>query len=125
MLVLRSYQLKELGALRQNTLKTRYIDHLKKHFSEECRLLDTSEGKLAEFVNYCYDKSKKLNIESEVDICRYLSLSILYGADFDTSLWWAKDLVEEGAKQSSTPLIDLMFHQGLKRIDDAKGPQFN
>jgi hypothetical protein len=65
----------------------RLIAHLRRVFPEDCNAM--GEGALRTLIDAGMTKAKSYGFVSELEICKYIDLMMVYGSDFEIRAPWA------------------------------------
>jgi hypothetical protein len=114
MLTIRKEQLAVFGPLGKKAFEDRMVAHLKKVFPEQSETL--GEPKLRESIQYGTQSAAAYRIISEIDVCKYIDLMILYGRDFDKnpSHPWAQSVLQNQAIRNPTSKIERLYKAAKK-----------
>ena len=120
MLTIRKEQLAVFGPLGKKAFEDRMITHLKKVFPEQSESL--GEPKLRKIIQYGTQRAASYKIISERDVCKYIDLMILYGADFDKDpkLPWAQSILQNKGIKDPTIKIDNLFNAAKAQENDGR-----
>ena len=108
MLTIRREQLNLLAADRRRDFEERLARHLLRFFPDKVASL--AEGEFHAFIRHGSARAARYGLDTERDICKYLSLMCVFGRDFDsdTRLPWAAETLRKPFRTSSTKMNRLM-----------------
>ncbi|WP_164017518.1 hypothetical protein [Pyxidicoccus trucidator] len=97
MMRIRREQLDVLALTRREAFIDRLVAQLRKHWSEECEALE--DAALRERVGDAIDRAAKYELRAEVDMARYVNVTLALGPAFDEDprYPWARAILEEEA----------------------------
>lgn len=122
-LELRKDQMDTMASRCQNDFEQRLLRHLRKAFASETREL--SDPSLLERTRPSVQKAGEYGIEMEYDVVRFVDLTFLLGADFDSSpeTPWAGEILQDkvliGAQKAD--LLWNRVQEDLARAADLSG----
>jgi hypothetical protein len=117
MLVLRNAQLKALEAAAWREFEDRLMTHLQRFFPAPCAALGPAG--LRRLCQEGIARARAHGFRSERDLCKFLSLTLVFGRDFDREQPWATEIVALGGAPSAR--MDRLFAAGLARAEEGRG----
>jgi hypothetical protein len=101
MLTIRREQLDVLAQTRREAFIDRLVAQLRKHWTSECEALESDA--LHERVGDAIDRAAKYELRAEVDVARYVNVTLALGPAFDEDPCypWARAILEEEAFTAS------------------------
>lgn len=93
MLIVRDEQLESLSSAMLRSFERRMAEHLWHYFPEECRRAGDERVRAA--IRQGVARAARYGIVSELDVARYIDLSVVLGLDFDSGRRhpWAKEIL--------------------------------
>jgi hypothetical protein len=93
--------------------RERFIHEMKQHFRQLYpESFPADERVMEDFILKGIEKAKSYSISSEADVCRFLSVMLELGQDFDTDpeLPWAAQILCGPGTQKARNLVDSTRH---------------
>jgi hypothetical protein len=113
MLVIRDEQMRILGL----PLFEQWMEsHLREYFPEECAEF-TGTG-LREFIREAMAKARRYGFSHDADISRFVDISMVLGADFDTDpkLPWASSILNSPEFTDSRVRLEMLFEAACAQL---------
>jgi hypothetical protein len=107
-LTIRREQVNLLAAERRRDFEARLAHHLLRFFPDKVAPMAGAE--LHAFIRHGSARAARYDLDTERDICKYLSLMCVFGHDFDsdTRLPWAAEILRKPFRTSSSKMNLLM-----------------
>jgi hypothetical protein len=114
MLIIRKVQDEQLSQVTRTEFEDRMILHINKHFPTHYEAL--GEGNCRELIRNGIVRAEQYEITSEIDVARYIDLSVVLGLDFDSDQRhpWAAEILNNPSLKSGAKLQQIMDF--LKRV---------
>jgi hypothetical protein len=107
-LTIRNEQLRVLGAQRRTDFEVRLARHLLRFFPAKIGSLSPDD--LEVFIRHGSSRAQRYGLDTERDICKYLSLMCVFGRDFDSDARqpWAGEILRRPFRTSRSKMNRLM-----------------
>jgi hypothetical protein len=120
MLTIRDEQMEALQEAAMRSFEQRMVLHLRQFFPEECRR--AGEMRTLAAIRQGVQRAQAYGIESEIDVVRYIDISVVLGLDFDSGKRypWARQILEDGEMDGSekiNALLDTMDYMRIRELD--------
>lgn len=120
MLKIRDEQIRALGLHSKEQFVHRAMAHLREHFPDPFQTMRHSD--LRSLCDHGIERAGSYGIESQRDLCKYLSLMVVFGRDFDTDrrLPWAVETLND---PTLGPMLRLnrVYADALEHADEGRG----
>jgi hypothetical protein len=112
---IRDEQLSAFQVAMEADFVARLEQHLRKHFSGECADLGL---RLGGHLRKAMALARRAGLESERDLCKYASLTLLCGLHFatDSSRAWMGRMLEDESVSSPSERLDLLYAETVRRL---------
>ena len=124
MLKIRGEQMDVMAQAAMRGFEQRVAQHLNEHFPEECRR--AGPERIAAAIRQGVARAARYGITSELDVVRYLDLSVVLGLDFDSGKRypWAQQILEDrelDADEKIDALFDRLDAMQIRELDAVIG----
>jgi hypothetical protein len=109
MLIIRDDQLNAMSDFCRRVFEDTLVGCLREEFPEEAASMDDEE--LRGFVVAQIGKAASYGITDEQDVEHYLCRSLCYGESWDTSLDWAKDILNDPIWTGADKILQIYQHE--------------
>lgn len=118
-LVIREEQKAALEEAQRRLYEEKLAAHLRRFFPAECARL--GDAGLREAIRRGVRRASRHGIVSERDVCKFVSLTLFFGRDFDADprLPWAAAIL--GAGIGPTLRVNRLYLEALERLAEARG----
>jgi hypothetical protein len=119
MLVIRDEQLRALSL----PLFEQWMEsHLCDYFPEQCSNLPVTE--LRATIREGIAKARRYGFTADADICRFVDISVVLGADFDIDPQypWAAAILNDPAFPDAGVRLEMLFEAACEHLRQAPGP---
>jgi len=122
MLKIRKKQNDELAKVGLKRFEDDMVIHLKKFFTDECKLL--GEDGTRQTIHYALERAGEYGIVSERDVCVFTDVMFAFGRDFDSDPkfpWAAEILNDESLHDSPSEKVDKLYETASTNFQKASG----
>ncbi len=116
MFTIRKEQIDALRVPALESIVKRLMNHLIEHFPDPC--VSMKKADLREMVCRGIEKAESFDFTSERDVCKYLSIVVCFGPDFDQEQNWATSILHGPPWSESIPKMDKLFELAVEHADD-------
>jgi hypothetical protein len=108
-----------MGSRAAQSFVTRMEAHLRKHFPNHCATL--GDAGVREAIGSGTAKAGQYGIESERDVCKFITLMFTFGRDFDVDpkLPWASEILRNPVYQTPTHRTEALYATAKTRTRQA------
>jgi len=117
MLVMRTAQLEALRASAQQRFEERLMAHLGRIFPRPCAVL--GEAGLRHLCRDGIARARTYGLRSERDLCKYLSLMLVFGHNFDREQPWAAEILQLGSAPGRR--MERLYATAQERAGEGQG----
>jgi hypothetical protein len=119
MFKIRAAQVKAFEQAARKDFEDRMVLHLNEFFPDECRAM--GEAALREMIRYGIGRAASHGIIMEPDVCKYLTLMMAYGRDFDCdpNHPWASAVLNDPVLTDPETKADCLYEAGLDQAAEA------
>ncbi len=116
MWVIRRQQIAALEAAQSRRFEEQLAAHLRRHFPGPCARL--GEAGLREAIRHGRRKAARYRIVAERDVCKFVSLALVFGRDFDEDprLPWAGAILRGAGDAGPTLRVNRLYLEALERL---------
>jgi hypothetical protein len=107
---------RQANALRSASLEdyiVRLLAHLRRIFSDKCEAI--GDDGLRTLIRVGMTKANNYGFVSELEICKYIDLMVIYGADFDSKPPWAAVFAKVKDQRAFAQAFDEAFDALLEQ----------
>lgn len=122
-LVIRDEQMRALEAETHRLFVEQMCVHLRRRFSDECAAM--THAQLVAHVEFTVSAAAKWRLVSPSDVCRFLNLTMIYGAGFDTqpAQRWMRDMLSDTRMAAPGARLLAVYGEALRRLRTAKNAE--
>lgn len=115
-LTIRPAQMQALGLAPRAGFHRQMAEHLRVHFPAECAAL--SDAAILAHIESVLNDAARWKLGSLQDQCRFLNLSIVFKAGFDTNpaLPWIYEMLSNADVPSPSQRLSLLYDEALRRL---------
>jgi hypothetical protein len=115
---IRGEQLSQFMAAAKQNFESRMIAHVHQFYPEVCEEL--GEEAVRKQIHYGMKRAAFWGFEAEMDVCRYVDLTFMFGCDFDqdTECRWAKFRLPDRSYPDATAKMDDLFEAAAQSLDE-------
>ncbi len=118
MLRMRREQMEVLAQVPQREYLKQMVEHAKQFFPGECKKIGAQN--LEKFIQDGIAKANSYGIEGRSDMAQFLDLKFAFGAQFDQSCVWAREILENPSLTSGTAKVTLLTDAGMEELQRSK-----
>jgi hypothetical protein len=114
---IRDEQVGALAEALEADFRARLARHVEKHFPEECATL---ENGLEVHLAKALELARRAGIESERDLVRYASLTMICGLYFatDPERRWMQRMLSDQSISSPSERLDCLYAETVRRLEE-------
>jgi len=112
MLRIRQEQVSAFVEAALKSFEDRMINHLNTFFREPCEAL--GERKTRQAIQHGIQRAATHGLLTERNVCKYIDLIFVFGRDFDITLPWARQILNDQSLRDPTMKINLLCDAAIQ-----------